>query len=264
MDWESFEKQIRKELVNMSREQLVQFAWLSAVRALPFIGAGGNFDYWNNQDEEGEKQYFLYIIFRALDVSYNSIFAGAKAADNEYDAFIKFTGSNYDEARHAINDYYSIYASAAYSVVYSVVHAHSAAACTLAATHYITDCTVSAASAAASAAAGYDGAVTHNSAQEYDYDGYFCVKMQNILLADIKDIQNRRKISHIDLNWYGKVWTNFQQALKKENCSYWGNVYSNIFEKSFVLDIAALQKRINVPFEIWVQGAAAVARYLGK
>ena len=50
--------------------------------------------------------------------------------------------------------------------------------------------------------------------------------------------------------------------MEKEGCSYWGNLYIDIFEKNFELDEEALERRVNVPPEIQEQGAAAVANYL--
>jgi len=72
-----FKELIEIELQKMSKEQVVFFAWLSAVRVLPFIGAKGNFDFW----KKGERKKHLYAIFCALDANlYLQIVARSEAA----------------------------------------------------------------------------------------------------------------------------------------------------------------------------------------
>ena len=63
---------------------------------------------------------------------------------------------------------------------------------------------------------------------------------------------------------YGEVWDNFQRALEKEGCSYWGRLYKDLFDNSFKVDEKALALRMNVPSEIQKQGAARVAMYLER
>lgn len=85
--------------------------------------------------------------------------------------------------------------------------------------------------------------------------------MKNILLSDIEAIQNGHYTFNNNVEWYG-IWDNFQKALENEGCKYWGDLYKDIFEKSFVMDKEALEKRINVPPEIQKLGAAKVTSYL--
>ena len=61
----TFNQKIEQELKNLTKEQVIHFAWLCAVRALPFIGSKGSFDYWKKND----RQRHLYSIFYALDVN---------------------------------------------------------------------------------------------------------------------------------------------------------------------------------------------------
>jgi len=60
MDKETFKEQIKRELQKMSRGQIVFFAWLCAVRTLPFISVKGNFSYL----EENNRQKHLYAFLR--------------------------------------------------------------------------------------------------------------------------------------------------------------------------------------------------------
>ena len=52
MDNIIFEDQLKNKLQKMTEEQIVLFAWLCAVRALPFIGAKGNFNHWKQKDRQ--------------------------------------------------------------------------------------------------------------------------------------------------------------------------------------------------------------------
>ncbi|MCL2743762.1 MAG: hypothetical protein FWE67_07920, partial [Planctomycetaceae bacterium] len=75
-----FRDEIEKQLTGLSRKQICQFAWLCAVRALPFLSAERRgFDYW----EENVRQKHLYSIFNALDIC---VAAAADARDVAYAA----------------------------------------------------------------------------------------------------------------------------------------------------------------------------------
>ena len=87
------------------------------------------------------------------------------------------------------------------------------------------------------------------------------INLESILLQNLNAIQDK-KDQNIQIDWYGKIWGNFQKSLKAENCEYWGRLYQSIFEQGLVLDRDALKRRINVPKEIREQGAAAVGNYL--
>jgi len=65
LDQETFKQKIGNGIKKLNREQVAHFAWLCAVRALPFLGSRGSFDFWN----ENDRQKHLYSIFYALDVS---------------------------------------------------------------------------------------------------------------------------------------------------------------------------------------------------
>jgi hypothetical protein len=49
------EKQIKKiilpKIENLNKDQIVFFARLCSIRALPFIGFSGNFDFWGTHNE---------------------------------------------------------------------------------------------------------------------------------------------------------------------------------------------------------------------
>jgi len=227
MDTVTFrEQKIRDLQKNMSREQVVFFAWLCAVRALPFAGAQGKFYFWK---EEERKKYF-FALFRACDFG------------------IYF----YTFPTHA--DIYDV------DIIRAAASAAAAATYGAGAYAYVAD----AAARAARAVSAYD-AVTAYVAADAASASFYNVEIKNIFLDDIENIQKGNPITNNSLDWYREVWDNFQHALEKEGCGYWGKLYQRIFEKSFVLDDfekEALQRRMNIPKEIQEQGAAVVADYL--
>ncbi len=257
---DSFIKQLKKELQRMSREQVVHFAWLCAIRALPFVGAKGDFKYW----EEIYRKRYLYYIFRLLDVSYYSIFEGANAADEDLDAYYKGTGFYYHfgDPYKQLNSYPDRNAGYSASSAVRATHFAYEAAADYDKYDDYDDILISTAVCAINAAAYYDAKDDDN--DDCNYNGIYSTNMQNILLADIKNIQKGGRISYNDLNWYGEIWSQFLLALDNEGCFYWRHLYNEFFEKSFELDRKALKKRLTVPFEICEQGADAVAVYLKK
>ncbi|NOU19042.1 MAG: hypothetical protein HOO91_15910 [Bacteroidales bacterium] len=76
MDTEVFREKVKKELRKLDREDVLHFAWRCAVRALPFLGVEGNFDFWEKKD----RQKYLYSIFHALDANINASAAAEDAA----------------------------------------------------------------------------------------------------------------------------------------------------------------------------------------
>jgi len=65
MSSNTFKKKIEQELKKLNRKQSVNFAWRCAVRALPFLGSKGSFNFW----DKGVRQKHLYAIFYALDTN---------------------------------------------------------------------------------------------------------------------------------------------------------------------------------------------------
>ncbi|MCP4373862.1 MAG: hypothetical protein GY797_38035, partial [Deltaproteobacteria bacterium] len=53
---------IKKRIEELNKEQVVCFAWRCAVRALPFLGSNGHFNFWYEKD----RQNHLFSIFLAL------------------------------------------------------------------------------------------------------------------------------------------------------------------------------------------------------
>jgi len=210
----TFKETVQEKSKELSIKEVIAFGWRCSVRALPILGAKGNFHYW----KEDKRRIYLYKIFRAIDVTC----LANKAFDDAADARAAF-----DNAR------------AAFTEVRAVFDDNGGG---------IADHDNKAAGAAGSAGAGAGGAAEK-------------LKMQNIILQDLEDTIAKKK-PQISIEDYGAVWENFQKALKKENCEYWGKFYQHIFENNFEFDVKEVEKRLNVPEEFRKQGADIVANYL--
>jgi hypothetical protein len=224
---ETFKVQIASELKKMSTEQIVFFDWLCAVRILPFIGIDGNFDYWKQTD----RMNHLYALFMALDISVVPQAVRTMASARARAAALNAETAAGKAAAEAAARASGAYDKAPNKNYYAVNLAHEVC---------------NDARAAAEAAKALS--VAYN--------------LQEILIDDVGKIQDNIQISHNDTSLYGKIWENFQQALEKEDCAYWGCLYKDIFDNSFILDKEAHQRRLNVPKEIHRHGAAAAAAFL--
>jgi len=77
----NFREQIREKLEDLKREDIVFFAWLCAVRALPFLGASGNFGYWQKTGKGDKRKEYLLYTLRAVDAAAADTGAAYYAAD---------------------------------------------------------------------------------------------------------------------------------------------------------------------------------------
>ncbi|MBE0662296.1 MAG: hypothetical protein IH597_07500 [Bacteroidales bacterium] len=241
-----FLEQVRKELEGLTEKQQREFVWRCAVRALPFLGSNGHFDYWTKE----YRQKHLFSVFNALDIS-NSAAAcsiAAVSAPDEYhavntvvDANVVFTNAANAAAAAAVGAAAVFATAAANAATYSIKVAASYAL--LPAYH-------------ASKDAAYDAAYTAACTAEIKNMGF-----ESKILDDLKKIKTNKK-PLLSTSTYGIVWDNFQQALKNEGCEYWAKLYKGIFENNFEMDREELERRINVPESIKVQGAAAVSKYM--
>lgn len=231
MQDEEFRKKIESKLQELPREHRVYFAWVAAVRALPFLGIRGNFSFWT----EERRQHFLFSLLNALDHA-----AAAADSFNDEDAYADiYIEAFYMEMENLVESTSNI----AYSSITSANVAASISAA-LGSDLYADE-----------HAFAYAASYSAISAQDRQND------LQEKLFEDIKVIKNRGDLKG-DLVFYGDVWPRFIKALKNEGCQYWGELYTTIFNSNFKIDKENLKKRLVVPKEYQEQGAAAVAEYL--
>ncbi len=234
MNRETFRKKIEQELKTLNKEQTIKFAWHCAVRALPFLGSQGNFDFWDIKDRQAR----INTIFYALDVNSAAytvyadyVWAAYAAADSDYDVSIAESDS-YTAAICA--------AAAAYAADDTYI--------TNAYTPYTTpDAYISYAAWAGAVAAIV--AIKNN------------INLEITILQDLQALKEGRGQS-TSTDVYGEIWNNFQKALETEGCAYWGKLYQNIFDNRFEVDQESLERRMSIPNEKRGQGAAAVAKFL--
>ncbi len=241
MGREEFKKKIGQKLneLNLDREQVVLFAWFCGVRALPFLGSRGDFNFWNYKD----RLKHIYSVLYALDVS---VYTGAIAA---YDSTDRVAAVN--AAANTAAGYAAGYAAAKAGCAAAKVGYDGAFENTYTYT-YPYPATSSTVAAIATAAYAADAAAANN------------MNLESKILRDLYAIRDKaeHKYQRKPSDLYGNVCGNFLKALNAEGCAYWGRLYENIFESGFVLDQEALERRLNVPLEIKEQGAGAVANYL--
>lgn len=227
MDVEAFEKRIGQYLKKLREEQVLYFAWHCAVRALPFLSMGGNFNYWEKQ----ERQQFLYTIFSTLD---KNIWAVLQRKEEGF----------YDVAGVAVENTEGLAFTAHRNTVAYAIFTVTDAVYSLLDKYY-----------AVYAATDLIYAVEDYWGEQPDFI--------SLLLRDLRGLKMPSSLKAQELQKkYDKLWSVWEEAMRTEDCAYWGRLYRNIYRNGFTFDREALKRRLSVPKEIREQGAAAVGHYL--
>ena len=203
MGQRDFEIHIKQELKAMNREQAVFFAWLCAVRAIPFLGTKGNFNFWDEKD----RMKHLYAIFFSLDlIRYNQFSLDFIIRPDAASASLAAADAARAAATARTAYYFARAAAANTRTAYDVrsdVYTEAS---------YVT----SNVTASATNAAYYSDTVSR------------CVDFQNIQIEDLSAIKKGQKTFDSHLELYGEVWDNFHT--KARNRSY--NMQLNATDKS--------------------------------
>ncbi|MDR3085943.1 MAG: hypothetical protein LBU47_06480 [Christensenellaceae bacterium] len=251
----TFEEIVKERILGFSREQLTQFAWLCAVRALPFLGRSATaqehkpFWYW-----EENHQIHLYSVLWAIDASrpvviaaidfFNAHATASDASDDASDAADASSASRAASAAAYASVYASAYASA-YAYTAYVTHGAYDICDAYTASHLVNTASFT--------------SIAANVAKEMNYN----INLKPILLNDIACIENPAAGSfHHDTSIYNGLFEQFLTDLRAVGCEYWAELYEKLFHSGFQLDLDELDRRMNVPEEIRQQGAAAVGAYL--
>ena len=219
---DNFRIEILRELEPLSKEEIISFSWRCAIRALPFLGLVGHFDFWSKP----ERQVYLYGVFHALEVRMipkgsERVYAAVRAAA---------------DARAAATTAATATRAAATTAAYAAVANAAAIAAAIAAY------AVYAATKALPHVLGFQ-------------------EMRNLIKIDLMDIKANRQ-PQISTEAYGIIWDNFQLALKREGCAYWAQWFEGIFQNNFQFDQEEVRMRLEVPEDIKAKGAAAVGKYM--
>ena len=244
-----FQQKVREQIKRLSRKQQVYFAWLCGVKSLPFLCMGKRFNYWGER-----KQIHLKATFHSLDIC-AAIFHGESVSIEAANTAISEIKTAVDAARS--DNVASVAASAVHHAtsaciadVYAASNTHNTYDNSIyVGTPYI-DAIVYAASAVVRAANNVNKSIG--------------ASIQKNIITDIESISNNNFSSIIgDIDVYGSIWRDFLNDLVDENCAYWANLYSDLFENKFHININSLRQRLNVIKEAG-DGASDIAYFLTK
>lgn len=275
---DDFEVKIKMTLKKLNRRQTLYFAWVCAVRAFPLIGAEGTFSMWKQDDV----MKHLYAVLYALDISFGvsldiTTFTFSAAARSARAFAFAYDDFAPDSITIATIDVADAFTAATRGVKVfdpdftAIVTSDDAAAFAIRAVTYASNAfaparfETSRADAARTAATYVPARAASNTFAAafaaVNASSYYDIDFRKILLDDLYNIKEEKSIK-FNNGIYGDLWTNFQHSLVKIGCSYWGDLYADIFENNFKLDEKKLIERMDVPFEFRKQGAKVVAEYL--
>jgi len=256
-----FQNEVKDALSSFLYKDVCFFAWLCAVRALPFLAVRRDFDYWKHTKNGDQRQKHLFAILHALD---NATYY---AADDSYSASAASAAAFASVAASSTRTPYGAssadsYAASAASAVASATA--SAAAISAASSARSPFAATSAASVATLAALAADSACSAVASTD---DVIYRLDLRDIMLEDLKILKTENRKFQNDPAIYGPIWDRFQGALRDLGCGYWGEWYAHVFAKGFILDDKdreKIKRRLSVPGEIMERGAADVARYISE
>ncbi|MCL2577612.1 MAG: ADP-ribosylation factor-like protein [Defluviitaleaceae bacterium] len=258
MDRKKFKQLVEEKLENLSRDDCMFFAWLCAVRALPFLFGEGTLEYWGEK-----KQIHLMSVLKAIDVS--AVVRGKVTAANDANAAAYAAYDANEAAAYAARTARACANAVAYT--YAAAHAYAAAAATHAAN--AADADARAARAAVYAAA-FDTPFGAAAASFVSYDSYHSrIQMESVIFQDLDNLISGRRGFEDNISLYGECRNNLQSYLRSNEmgCAYWADWYARLFENKFILTEAEKEEiclRLKVPGETFQQGAKAVADYMQR
>ena len=256
MSSNDFRAEVNEKIADLPFEGQQFFAWLCAVRSLPFLSATPGFSYW----EISKIHKHLQSVFYALDVSLAIVLSGPPCAAEDG----VYTDTN-DAAKDASVRIFtaSSFANTDKAAIVSICIALDAATAIFRTPN--TDCTyvdITAGNAAVSVFAYATACAS------YINEENLVLNYQKLIFDDIETIRSGQlyQLQH-DTSLYGDLWQHFQGDLTAIGCGYWAGLYADLFANGFALDgkvLKSLKRRINVPADVREKGAAEVAVYLKR
>lgn len=237
-----FIKKIEQELEECNNNQICQFACVCAIYSFPFIGSQGNFNYWDEKD----RQNFLYSV-----IFLNDVILLIMAKLNTSRAVIAARAAI--AARGAIADRGARAGRADIDAARAARAARAVIDASIAAIDAAIDSTRDATRDAVRDAVR----ATRAAIAVRNFSNIF----KKRILNDLKKIKQNQKIE-FSKELYDEIFSNFLNALKKEGCGYWANIYKSIYENKYNFISENIMQRIEVPNEIKAKGAAEVGVYL--
>jgi hypothetical protein len=234
MEKKIYEAKVFTGLKELNQEALGRFSVLCAIRALPFAGEEGHFNYW----KEENRQKHLYALLYSIDCGMSARIGIADEAS--YSAA-------YEAALEATID-----AVAVDSVTLSAANAAIAAAYA----SFVSSC------ANLQSAEVFKSRITPRDAgRAFAVIGF---RFSDALMDDIRCLNAGKPLLHTDTETYGPVWERFMTALRNEGCAYWAELYERLFANNLEPDYDELKLRMALAPEIRGEGARAVAEAMEK
>ncbi|MCL2810597.1 MAG: ADP-ribosylation factor-like protein [Clostridia bacterium] len=244
----TFREKIRQALDDMPKEKIQFFAWLCAVRALPFLGIEEDFSFW----PKARRREFLYSLFHAMDYAANAaadVFSDSRTVSYATGAFDAATAADAIATAAALT---AALADAELARGGATGIAHSAAVAVYA--------SFAAAADAADAVATRVTVLVDTLTEGQRFERLVLDDLRYVAAGDLDNFDHDPSL--YTSRKYGDVWKNFEASLQTEECGYWARLYTDIFSNRFKIDRDKLAYRLSVPPEIMEQGAAAVAEHL--
>ena len=266
---------LKADIDRLGAKHKAYFAWICAMRSLPFLCVEKGFPYWRDDGGADSVQRILYEIFHALDLvaafavsgiapDATAGYAAALKAIDAVTAVSEIAAATRPDgaARLAVDAVVNAATVAAAQhedlLSYDDIDEGEAGAATLAA--------YAACSAAADACrvASYNIAGSQNGTMETH--GIDEARFNEAIRKDIAVVGTGMMAGEMtNIAIYGKIWQYFADSLATLNCGYWADLYGRLAKKGFAIDdeeADELNLRLNVPQEIREKGAAAVTKYM--
>ncbi len=226
---------VEQRLQGLDRDSVVAFAYRCALRVVPILGAKGNFNYWEEKQEN-----HLFAVFHALDVTGRFLYEIKSAA--YAGAYVTAYAASYAAADTA--------AAAA-----DTAYAYAAAAAAADTVYFAARSAVRAVDATTFFKKNLSEVIERMINRDLDY-----------FATTNKSKKNARDLLTLPLwNEVPESWTDlldqFKKALKGIDCDFWYPIFEKRFHNEQP-DLDALKQRVELPPEIKEQGHLAIIRYL--
>src|SRR5690554_5554839 len=248
-----FNKELESNLEEINCEQIAFFLWLFSLRILPFLGEDKTFSFWDDTDLMKN----IYAIFIALDEMSLSVLRQSnpkfkkeyvhtetlvKYCNGVFICEIPIYGENHRNitlAAEVAKHPYSHIPTAVISMSYFI-------SVLLDNDSFMSQCVMD----------------LFNSFDIRDLktDG---IAFGDIVLNDVRCIKsNEFSKLNTETSVYGNRWGNLKVAFKNYGCKYWWDLYADIFNSGFRINIKALNHRLDIPVEVKTLGAKTIAEHL--
>ena len=236
--FEQFRANIRAEIEGLSVKQKIHFAWVCAVRAVPFLGLRKHFMYWDLSD----RKKYLSLLFRALDITASLAYIDLNEARSEGNMRYKTSfarraataASAAQSGADAIDDSNSL--RFVHDVVWATVYATKAA-------DYATwgswDCKIDKNLGKVNDSIVWASSSSYAASFDKEVFG-------EIIFNDIDAIRkNQSRLHNNDIGEYKEIWHVFLSSLVESGFEKRAKFFEELFKNGFKIDEATLKANID-------------------